>query len=329
MLTIQKIPISNSNTPNENKTKLFNMKFTSFILLALSPTAMAFSPMGGKKSTTMKTQAVSVTSDEPQKEIFDPMGLYPEDSLERQSGVIRSLEPPSMEKDLTVIDPLSIYQDKSELTQNVVMSASLPFLKRPELLDGSLPGDRGFDPLNFSSSESALSWYRNSEIKHARLAMLAAVGWPLAELSHKSLASQLDLDPVLALQDKAPSVLNGGLGLTDPLFWVGAISAAAALEFIDTKNNNNNVDDPSSFAEEQPGDFGFDPLSLSSGNNESRSFFLREAEIFNGRLAMMAITGFVAQEFYTNTAVINETPIFFKPFGDVVAQLLDAGAASV
>ena len=305
------------------------MKFTTFILFTFFSNASAFSPMGGSVKTTTKTQAVSVSSDLnddnkqiQQQSIFDPLGLYPEDSLERSSGLIQSLEQSLLvEKDQTVIDPLSLYRDKSELTKDVVMSASLPFLKRPALLDGSLPGDRGFDPFNFSSDPSALAWYRDSEIKHARLAMLAAVGWPLAELTHKTFASQFDLEPILGLQDKVPSVLNGGLSLTNPLFWVGAISAAAALEFVATKNRDDD--------NREPGDFGFDPLSIMTGNTtDKKKFFMQEAEIFNGRIAMLAITGFVAQEFYTDMAVINQTPVFFKPFGDVVAQLLEAGSAT-
>jgi len=202
--------------------------------------------------------------------------------------------------DKTIIDPLSLYSDKSELTTNVDMSASLPFLKRPAHLNGSLPGDRGFDPLNFSSEASALDWYRNAEIKHGRLAMLATVGWPIAELTHNTVAAQFDLESTLGLQDKAPSVLNGGLGGTNPLFWIAAIGAAAALEFVTTKNGDG----------QEPGDFGFDPLSL-TGTGFEQQFFVQEAEIFNGRLAMLAITGFVAQEFTTNTAVIHETPFFF------------------
>lgn len=55
-------------------------------------------------------------------------------------------------------------------------SASLPFLKRPALLDGSLPGDRGFDPLNFANSEKALEWQRRAEVKHGRIAMVSAHG---------------------------------------------------------------------------------------------------------------------------------------------------------
>merc|ERR1712232_905891 len=160
-------------------------------------------------------------------------------------------------------------KDMSELTTGVEMSPSLPFLKRPELLDGSLPGDRGFDPFNFASDNSALSWYRDSEIKHARLAMLATVGWPIAELAHKGLATRFDLDQALAFHDKAPSVLNGGLSQTDPLFWVGAISAAAALEFVATKNGDR----------KEPGDFGFDPMSLGGRSEKQRFFHARGRDI--------------------------------------------------
>ncbi|KAG7359964.1 chlorophyll A-B binding protein [Nitzschia inconspicua] len=183
------------------------------------------------------------------------------------------------------------------------------------MLDGSLPGDRGFDPFNFASDASALQWYRDSELRHARIAMLAAVGWPLAELFHKGIASNFGLESALTEADKVPSVLNGGLGMTSPLFWVGAICATAALEFISTKSQNST------------GDYGFDPLGL-GGKTDKQKFFMNEAEIFNGRLAMLAITGFAIQEFFTNTAVIDQTPIFFKPFADVVSQLLESGATS-
>ena len=50
-------------------------------------------------------------------------------------------------------------------------------LKAPVTLDGSLAGDVGFDPLGFSKSTKTLFWMREAEVKHGRLAMLAAVGW--------------------------------------------------------------------------------------------------------------------------------------------------------
>jgi hypothetical protein len=203
------------------------------------------------------------------------------------------------------------------------MSASLPFVKRPTMLDGSLPGDRGFDPFNFSSSPSALQWYRNAELKHARLAMLAAVGWPIAELFHKNLASAFDLDSLLSVQDRVPSVLNGGLSNVSPVFWVAALGAAAALEGIQASKERQ-----SSEVVVAPGDLGFDPLGL-AGTTESQKHFMQEAELFNGRLGMLAITGFAIQEWWNQASIVNDMPIFFKPLNVAFEQLMDAGAKSL
>jgi hypothetical protein len=38
-------------------------------------------------------------------------------------------------------------------------------------------------------------------------------------------------------------------------------------------------------------------------------------DIKNGRLAMIAAAGFAIQESISGEAVIDQTPIFFKPFG--------------
>ena len=60
-------------------------------------------------------------------------------------------------------------------------SASIPFLKKPPALDGTLPGDVGFDPLGFSTTITELggdlSYVREAELMHGRQAMLATVGF--------------------------------------------------------------------------------------------------------------------------------------------------------
>ena len=58
-------------------------------------------------------------------------------------------------------------------------SKAIPFLNAPPALDGSMPGDVGFDPLWVSSmlpDKGWLPWLREAEIKHGRVAMLAAAG---------------------------------------------------------------------------------------------------------------------------------------------------------
>jgi hypothetical protein len=73
-------------------------------------------------------------------------------------------------------------------------SAALPFAENgcPATLDGSLPGDVGFDPVGFSTtpiatwfdsktdpskSMSDVKWLREAEITHGRIAQLAVVGF--------------------------------------------------------------------------------------------------------------------------------------------------------
>jgi hypothetical protein len=186
------------------------------------------------------------------------------------------------------------------------MSDSLPFMARPALLTKQYAGDVGFDPLGFADSEENLRNYREAEIKHARLAMLAAAGWPLSELFDKQLANAFGLEPVLQANDRAPSVLNGGLGKISPAYWVSCIILAAAIDLYGWSKSENG---DSSY---MPGDLGFDPLGLYPKDEDGRQR-MQLAEIKNGRLAMIAITAFAFQELVSNQAVVNETPQFFKP----------------
>ena len=82
----------------------------------------------------------------------------------------------------------------------------------PDVLDGKLAGDAGFDPLRLATDRESLFILREAEIKHARLAMLAAVGWPISELYHYKLAILFSVpNELVESAGRAPSVLNGGL----------------------------------------------------------------------------------------------------------------------
>merc|ERR1719162_152337 len=64
-------------------------------------------------------------------------------------------------------------------------SQALPFMNRPALLDGSMAGDVGFDPLGLSDIDDVgidLYWLREAELKHARVSMIAVLGFVQVEM---------------------------------------------------------------------------------------------------------------------------------------------------
>jgi len=185
------------------------------------------------------------------------------------------------------------------------MSQAVPFLERPKTLDVmELSGDYGFDPLGLAKDKETLIQYRLAEIKHARLAMLAAVAWPIQELENPVLAKLLNLPNLVEeTGGRSPSVLNGGLEQVSAAYWTAIMLLAIVIENIGNDRWGGTV---------QPGDFGFDPLNLMPKDKVGANA-MRERELTNGRLAMVAILGFVVQEFIKQSAVVDQTPFFFKP----------------
>jgi hypothetical protein len=201
------------------------------------------------------------------------------------------------------------------------MSKSLPFLKRPATLKGELAGDVGFDPLGFARSKEDLMNYREAEIKHSRLAMLAAAGWPLSEIFDKKIAVMLQLSPAIDAQDRVPSLLNGGLGKISPLYWISCIVGAAVIDLYGVKKSRSAALPNSDYI---PGKLDFDPLGLypKDKNGQDR---MQLAEIKHGRLAMIAITGFAFQEAISHSGVVDETPFFFFPLLQTLHEYANSG----
>ena len=199
-----------------------------------------------------------------------------------------------------------------------IMSESLPFMERPMALDGTLAGDVGFDPLGFAKTEEDLMKFREAEIKHGRLAMLAAAGWPISELFDKKIATWLHMAPLVDTNDRAPSLLNGGLGKVSPIYWVACLAFAGAIDVYGITKSKKS--DTSYF----PGNLGFDPLGLYP-KDEAGQMEMQLKEIKNGRLGMIAITAFAVQEFVSQLGVVDETPIFFKPITSVFHEYANSG----
>ena len=153
---------------------------------------------------------------------------------------------------------------------------------------------------------SNLLWMREAEVKHSRLAMLAVVGWPLAELFDKGIADAAGLPTLLTNTGASPSLLNGGLAKIDPVYWVAVTLLAGIVEL-----QNADVKEAKG-KDYTPGDCDFDPLGFFP-SDKAGQLAMQTKELKHGRIAMMAILGFVAQEALYRTPVVMETPFFFKP----------------
>merc|ERR1712008_305978 len=228
--------------------------------------------------------------------VWDPLGLYPTDSEERTNGRLQALEPSNYEATKPILDPLNLYGVETD--DSIDMSDSLPFVPRPVLLDGTMAGDVGFDPFNFAGDDAqGLYTMREAEVKHGRIAMLASVGWIVSEALDKRIAHIFHLPAILGHGDKVPSLLNGGLETISPVYWATVLGLAGGLEAWSMSKD----------ARALAGDYGFDPFGFYPKDNAGQER-MQLAEIKNGRLAMIAVTGFAYQELFTNVGVIHSIP---------------------
>ena len=181
-----------------------------------------------------------------------------------------------------------------------------------------MPGDVGFDPLglaNFDlsvdgatdkqrSAALVLRDYRDAELKHGRLAMLAAVAWPLQEQLNPYFAAKLHMPNLVAeTGGLSPSVLNGGLEQAPVAASVLAFAAmVSAVELQGLR-----IKEATPVNEWRVGDYG--TARIAEPGTE-QFFSLQEGEIWNGRIAMIAIFAYVVQEALTGFPTANTIPFF-------------------
>ena len=138
--------------------------------------------------------------------------------------------------------------------------------------------------------------------------MLAAVGWPAAELWDQKLADTFGIDSALTPKLEAPSVLNGGLDRISPAFWGAALGFGAAIELYGLKLRLEDRAEPL-----EPGNLQFDPLGMYPVERARRKR-MDEAEVKHGRIAMLAVVGYAAEEYLLGTPVAVHSSGFFEPF---------------
>merc|ERR1719215_1527594 len=137
-----------------------------------------------------------------------------------------------------------------------------------------------------------LKRYREAELTHGRVAMLAVVGFLVGEAVESK---------TFLFNGEVTGPAISHLAQVNPVFWIllGAGIAKAETERAEigwVEPENVPYDKPGMLrAEYIPGDIGFDPLSLKPEDPEA-FFEMQTKELQNGRLAMLAASGFMAQE---------------------------------
>jgi hypothetical protein len=123
----------------------------------------------------------------------------------------------------------------------------------------SLPGVTGpldfFDPVGFCTdcSEGRLCFYREVELKHGRVAMLASLGFLVGENFHPLFGGDIDVPSYLAFQQTPLQT-----------FWPAVVAALAIPEVFSVFDFNSPLGGQpwSVRSDREAGDMGFDPLGL-------------------------------------------------------------------
>jgi hypothetical protein len=164
-----------------------------------------------------------------------------------------------------------------------------------ESLPGVLPPMGVFDPLGLATNAVSLKRYREAELQHGRVAMLAAVGMFVTE-------EPIEFHPLFysGVKDIGPAIRHlDEVRAVEPIFFE---IFAVFIGILELNRALNGWKAPSGDAEFQdlnddyfPGDINFDPLGLKpSGEDEFKTMCSKEIQ--NGRLAMLGVAGMVAQE---------------------------------
>lgn len=198
----------------------------------------------------------------------------------------------------TTISLLALFSGASAFNSFQAKPVSKTQIKTSSLsidtLPGALPPFGVFDPLGFADKADAntLKRYREAELTHGRVSMLAVLGFLVGE---KVEGSSFLFDASI----KGPAITH--LPQVPSVFWVlltlfigSAETGRAQRAFVEPSNVP--VDQAGLMRESYVnGDLGFDPLNLKP-EDPAAFLDLQNKELNNGRLAMIAAAGFLAQE---------------------------------
>jgi len=196
-------------------------------------------------------------------------------------------------------------EQRERLAMQALAASNTAYVPGGLELARSLPGVGPFgyfDPWNLTpESQRDVVLWREAELMHCRVSMLAVVGFVFGERAWTPFMPSME----------APLAINQFTQLSPELL-VTFVGLVALVENYRTNRGWMEPDFTNSAAGANtvrtlrssytPGDLGFDPLKLLPKNPTQRSRMM-EKELNNGRLSMIGVAGFVGQELATGQPI--------------------------
>jgi light-harvesting complex I chlorophyll a/b binding protein 1 len=202
---------------------------------------------------------------------FDPLGLAKKDYFKNVQNFLINLLP----------EPADSSNEAG---------AALPLVTEPILAD-------------FEDRPAALILrdYREIEIRHGRLAMLAALLWPMQEIIDR-----------LFIPDSFGSTTMIYGGITLPFITLFMTLVMLLLGYLDIYAAS--IKDQDTGEAFLPGECFWDPLSILAGAPEDMKQNMQARELNNGRFAMIAVLSYILQEGITHQ------PLILLPWNQVLFE---------
>ena len=179
-------------------------------------------------------------------------------------------------------------------------------------LPGAIAPTGFFDPLGFSRTGITLTdvkRYREAEVQHGRVAMLATVGYLAGEVVSGPFQIVGPANDQLA-QMPAPAFA----ALT--LFIAAAELKRATIGWVEPDLNSWSRTLFVLRDSYYPGDLGFDPLGLKpTGAKEFAN--MQTKELQNGRLAMLGVFGMCSQELVNHKTIFETIDFYQKVYSGI------------
>ncbi|WJX41371.1 Photosystem I chlorophyll a/b-binding protein 5, chloroplastic [Trifolium repens] len=206
----------------------------------------------------------------------------------------------------------------------------LPGLDSPTYLDGTLPGDFGFDPLGLGEDPESLKWYVQAELVHCRFAMLGIFGILVTDLLRVAGVSNI---PVWFEAGAVKyEFANTGTLIVVQLLLMGYAETKRYMDFVSPGSQAKEGSFfglEASFGGLEPGYPGgplLNPLGLAKDIKNAHDWKLKE--IKNGRLAMVAILGIFVQASVTHVGPIdNLVEHLSNPWHKTIIQTLASSSS--